>query len=77
MKAIVTTFHAPTATLIARVRAFDLDGNSITIRWDDGADWTTDAAHRKAADALCKKMNWTGKLVSGAVKGGFAFVFTS
>jgi hypothetical protein len=31
--------------------------------------------HRKAAQALCDKMNWTGKMACGGIKHGFVFVF--
>ena len=34
-----------------------------------------EAVHRVAAQALCEKMGWPGKLVAGSLKDGYAFVF--
>lgn len=82
MKAILTRYIGPTETHRhggavetqgARIRAFDLDGNSITVPYDHEQD--TEAAHANAAMALCDKMEWSGGLVAGATKDGYAFVF--
>ena len=32
-------------------------------------------AHNEAAKALCRKMNWSGRLAKGATKTGYVFVF--
>jgi hypothetical protein len=33
------------------------------------------ANHQAAAEALCKKLKWTGTLVGGGTVGGYCFVF--
>jgi hypothetical protein len=75
MKAISTKFLGPTNTKGSRIKAFDGDGNSVTISKDYGLD--TYDSHKKAALKLCNKMRWKGcsRLVGGGTKTGFAFVF--
>jgi hypothetical protein len=73
MKAIVTTFHGPTNTKGSRVSAQDMDGNRITISWSHVLNG--EAAHAEAALALCKKLDWHGRLVAGAIVRGYVFVF--
>ena len=34
-----------------------------------------DENHNEAAKALCRKMNWSGRLAKGATKTGYVFVF--
>lgn len=72
MKAIETKYIPATNTLPQRVRAWDCDGNQVTISAGrlDRAD-----AHRKAAEALRDKMGWTGEMIEGGTKGGSVFVF--
>ncbi len=75
MKAIVTKFLPATNTRGARIKAYDMDGNATTISYphdEHNAD-----KHRRAAEALCKKMGWTGakRLVEGSIKGGCVFCF--
>ena len=73
MKAIKTTYHGPTNTKGSRIIASDEDGNRITIPYPCGL--SNVAAHKKAARALCEKMKWVGKMVSGSLKNGYVFVF--
>ena len=73
MKAITTKYHGATNTKCSRISASDEDGNRVSISYPYGLSGET--VHRQAADALCKKMNWTGKLVGGSVKSGYVFVF--
>jgi len=75
MKAITTKYVGPTNTRGSRVSATDSDGNRISIPYEGGLD--SQAAHRAAALALCKKMNWNSceRLVGGGTKKGYAFVF--
>lgn len=73
MKAITTRYHGPTNTRGARISARDLDGNRATISYP--YDLSGEAVHRAAADQLCAKMGWTGRLVGGAVARGYVFVF--
>ena len=73
MKAIVTKYHGPTNFKGARITASDEDGNRVTIPYP--YELSGEAVHRKAAEALCSKMKWTGKLVAGGIKNGYVFVF--
>jgi len=73
MKAITTKYHGPTDRKGARVSATDNDGNRITISYP--YELSGEAVHRKAAEALCTKMNWPGKIAGGSVKHGYVFVF--
>ena len=63
MKAIKTTYLAPTNCRGARIKATDCDRNSITLHWDSSLD--SDENHKAAAKALCDKMNWKGEMVMG------------
>ena len=74
MKAIETRYFGPGNVRGSRIKAFDCDGNSVTIPYPYNL--SGEAVHRQAADVLCAKMNWTGDLVGGAVKRGYVFVFT-
>jgi hypothetical protein len=73
MKAISTKYIPATNYRCSRVKAFDGDGNSVTIPYDSDLD--RDEPFAKAAILLCKKMNWTGTLVSGGTKDGWVFCF--
>jgi len=74
-KAIVTKFIGPTTHRGARIKAFDLDGNSVTVpyKYEGG----TETEHRHAAVKLCTKMGWPKceTLVGGAIRKGYAFVW--
>jgi len=74
MKAIVTKYHGPTNNRGSRITASDEDGNKITIPYP--YELSGEDVHRKAAEALCQKMNWPGKLVAGSLKNGYVFVFS-
>lgn len=73
MKAIVTKYHGPTNMRGSRITASDEDGNRITISYP--YELSGENVHRKAAQALCDKMKWTGKLTAGSLKNGYVFVF--
>lgn len=73
MKAIVTKYHGPTNTRGARITASDEDGNQVSISYP--YELSGEDVHRKAADALCDKMNWKGRLVGGSLKNGYVFVW--
>jgi hypothetical protein len=73
MKAILTKYHGPGNVKGSRISAFDLDGNRATVSLDHALD--SDDNHRRAALALCEKMDWAGVLVGGAIRGGYAFTF--
>ena len=74
MKAIITKYLGPTDTKGSRIKADDGDGNTITISYPH--ELSGEDVHRKAAEALCDKMGWTGELIGGAIKNGYAFVFS-
>ena len=75
MKAIETKYYGPTNTRGARVTARDSDGNAATIPYP--YELSGEAVHRAAAEQLCGKMGWTGRLAGGATKRGYVFVFVS
>lgn len=74
MKAITTKYICATNYRGSRIKAFDSDGNSVTISYD--SELSYEGPYAKAAIALCKKMGWTGKLVSGGTKDGYVFCFS-
>jgi hypothetical protein len=73
MKAISTKYHGPTDTRGARISAWDLDGNRVSIPYPHHL--SGEDVHRLAAEALKTKMHWSGTLVGGATKSGYVFVF--
>lgn len=73
MKAITTKYHGPTNTRGSRISASDSDGNRASIPYP--RELSGDDCHALAAAALCKKMGWTGKLISGGTSRGVVFVF--
>ena len=73
MTAIITKYLGPTDCRGARISASDSDGARITIHYDSSRD--TEDAHWEACVVLCLKMGWTGKLASGWLRTGFAWVF--
>ena len=73
MKAIITKYHGPTNYKGSRITASDEDGNRITISYP--YELSGEDVHRKAAEALCEKMNWKGGLIGGSLKNGYVFTF--
>lgn len=73
MKAIATRYKGPTDHKGSRIIASDEDGNKVTIGYPH--ELSGEAVHRKAAEALCAKMGWTGSLVGGSLKNGYVFTF--
>ena len=73
MKAITTKCHGPTNHKGSRISADDMDGNRVYIPYPYELD--SQDAHFQAAKALCKKMDWSGKLVAGAIQDGYVFVW--
>lgn len=80
MKAILTKFLPTTATKPARIKAYTIDGNQLTLSneecSDNGRDDTA-LRHLYAAYKLAEKMNWPGNLVGGGTPEGYAFVFSN
>lgn len=73
MKAIQTRIVPPTNKKPRRVKAWDQDGNRCFIDYPD-LPWG-EPIHRAAAEALCRKMGWTGAIHGGSVRHGYVFVF--
>ena len=73
MKAILTKYVGPTNTRGSRIVAWDCDNNRVSIPYPHGLN--SEDGHRKAAEALRDKMKWSGKLIGGGIKGGYAWVF--
>ena len=74
-QAIATSFHGPTDTRGARVKA-TCDAGTIYVGWDYALGITEN--HAAAAKALATKLGWTGAFVVGSVKGGgHVFVLAS
>ena len=74
MKAISTKVLGPTDTKGLRVKAYDLDNNSVTITWDHSREVITFSNHLLAAQALIEKMGWEFEPYGGATKEGYSFV---
>jgi len=79
MQAILTRYLGPTNSRGARIKATCAAG-SITISYPH--DLSGQAVHRKAAEALVSKLDWThsnyGTLLGGQLDSGdYAFVFNS
>lgn len=74
MKAIITKYLPATNMKPARIKATAEGGNSVTISYPQD-DISQEAAYRKAAEALCAKMNWPGQLFGGGTENGYVFVF--
>ena len=84
MKAILTKFYGATATMPARIKAYDMDGNKTWVSWDEANSQTAgsfysadERAHRYAAMQLFYGIGGNGTLIAGAINGGYAFVFAS
>lgn len=75
MKAIIVKYLSPTHTKGARLKAYDMDGNSLIVPYDHAAE--RGVSERRVAEELCDEMGWHGKetLVEGAIAEGAVFVF--
>ncbi len=73
MKAIVCKYHGPTNTRGSRISASAEGGNRISIPYPH--ELSGEDVYRAAAEALCKKMNWPGKLAGGGTEDSHVFVF--
>ena len=73
MQAIQTRYLAPTNTRGARIKAWAAAG-SITIGYP--YELSSQACHRKAAEALAAKFQWESELLGGQLENGdYAFVW--
>jgi hypothetical protein len=71
MKAIITKYIPATNTKPSRVKAWTEGGNSVTIGYNSD----NDNPFRVAAEKLCAKMQWPGRLIEGGTGNGSVFVF--
>lgn len=72
---IITRYHGATNVRGARYSATCTAGKRVYIKLDP--DWDNDdRGHIVARDRLKGKLNWPGKMVTGAIKGGMVHVFT-
>jgi len=74
MKTIYTKYMGPTNFKGSRIKAYDTDGNYVTIPYPH--EHNHDDAHFSAVLSLCVKMDWQGVMVSGdAPHGNMVFVW--
>lgn len=74
MTTIITKYLPATNFKPSRIKADAGMKRTITISYPHGL--SGEAVHLEAAKALCKKMDWHGKLAVGGIEGGgYAFVF--
>lgn len=71
-QAITTKYVGPTNTKGGRIIASTESGIRHTISYPH--ELTEEAGHRKAAQELSDKLNWSGKLVAGGMRKGYCFV---
>jgi hypothetical protein len=67
MKAILTKYLGPTDHRGSRVKASDGD-NSVILPWR--SEWDHNGNHDTAAIALCRRLEWGGKLCRGGLRQG-------
>lgn len=72
-QAITTKFHGATDSRGGRITATSGSGLKVTVPYD--YDYEIYENHMIAAEALLKKLGWTGGLIGGGVKDGYVFVF--
>ena len=73
MKTIETKYHGPTNFRGSRISATDCGDHTIYISYDNALN--SDDAHKAAAIALRKKLNWSGPMQGGHTKAGMVWVF--
>jgi hypothetical protein len=71
-KTIAVEYLPPTNTKGSRLKAFDNNGNSITIGYP--FEYSGIQAARVAAEKLMNKMNWKGTLVEGSLEEVYVFI---
>ena len=73
MQCIVTEYHGYTVSRGPRIIAISTSGEMVTISYDGSLAGIH--AHFQVAQALCRKLGWTGEMISGEMQKGYAFVF--
>lgn len=76
MQSISTKYVGASNTRGARIKATSASGISVMVPFDYGMA-TEVEAHGLAAQALAKKLGWSGVMVAGSTKDGHVFVFDS
>lgn len=76
MQAITTKYLGPTNSRGSRIKATSESGLSATVPYPHERNIGADA-HSVAAIALARKLGWTGTLIGGATRDGYAFVFST
>lgn len=71
-QAITTKYVGPTNTRGGRIIATTESGIRHTISYPH--ELTEEAGHRKAAQELSDRLNWSGKLIAGGMRKGYCFV---
>jgi hypothetical protein len=74
-RAIVVKYQGPTDGRGSRLKATCGGPSSISIPYD--STYNDDVNYLRAAQALQKKMGWTGKLIPGAMPDGRSVVFVN
>ena len=73
-KAIETKYLGPTNYRGSRIKAYEPDGQSVTISYDYGLN--DHDLHKKAAQALLDKMNWPYEIIGGHTRRGMVWILT-
>lgn len=74
MQAIVTKYLRPTDSRGSRIKA-TCESGTVTVPYP--YELSSADCHAVAALALCRKMGWTGDLISGGTDTGYVFVFAA
>jgi hypothetical protein len=72
MQAIITHYVGPTNTKGSRIIATTESGIRHIISYPH--EMSEERGHRKAAEELAAKLGWSGRLIAGGMKRGYAFV---
>lgn len=75
MKAISTKYLGATNTKPARIKAYTVDNNSLTLSRHLFDELDGEELHKIVACRLCAKMGWSTDLLGGGTKEGWVFVF--
>ena len=77
MKAILTKWLGATNTKPTRIKAYDADGNSLTMSYNQSRGDSDSVLHGEVVRALIKKLDWNCEILGdGYIKGGRCFVLT-
>lgn len=77
MKAILTKWLSATDTKPTRIKAYDADGNSITMSYNQSREDDDSVIHAEVVQALIDKLDWDCEILGdGYIKGGRCYVLT-